>query len=57
MILKYKVIENNQTINQILKNKLHISSRLLYKLINKTGNDIADRLAKQSVECNQYWKF
>lgn len=35
MILKYKVIENNQTINQILKNKLHISSRLLYKLINK----------------------
>lgn len=35
MFLKYKVIENNQTINQILKNKLHISSRLLYKLINK----------------------
>ena len=35
MILKYKIIENNRTINQILKNKLHISSRLLYKLINK----------------------
>ena len=35
MILEYKIIENNQTINQILKTKLHISSRLLYKLINK----------------------
>ena len=35
MILKYQVTQKNETINQILKNKLHISSRLLYKLINK----------------------
>ena len=35
MVLEYKVIKPNQTINQILKNDLHISSRLLYKLINK----------------------
>ena len=35
MILKYIVTKNNETINQILKSKLHISSRLLYKLINK----------------------
>ena len=37
MVLEYKVIKPNQTINQILKSDLHISSRLLYKLINKQG--------------------
>ena len=35
MNLKYTINQSNQTINQILKSKLHISSRLLYKLINK----------------------
>ena len=34
MELKYIVKKSNQTINQILKNDLHISSRLLYKLIS-----------------------
>ena len=36
MELKYKIEENdlNQTINNILINKLEISSRLLNKLIN-----------------------
>lgn len=46
MILKYIVTKNNETINQILKSKLHISSRLLYKLINKKviylNNQICD---------------
>ena len=34
MNLEYKVTEPNQTINQILKSKLHISSRLMNKLIS-----------------------
>ena len=33
MELTYQVKTNEQTINQILKNELQISSRLLYKLI------------------------
>ena len=33
MILEYKVKEQNQTINQILKNRFHFSSLLLNKLI------------------------
>ena len=42
MVLKYIVVES-KTINQILKNDLHISSRLLYKLINNKAiylNDV-----------------
>ena len=35
MKVEYKVKKEKQTINQILKNELNISSRLLYKLINK----------------------
>ena len=34
MKLKYKIKNDNQTINNILQNELKISSRLLYKLIN-----------------------
>ena len=34
MKLEYQVTEQDQTINQILKNKLHISSRLMNKLIS-----------------------
>jgi len=44
MILKYKVTEQNSTINQILKTKLHISSRLLYKLINKKAIYLNDKV-------------
>ena len=44
MILKYKITEPNQTINQILKTKLHISSRLLYKLINKKSIYLNDKV-------------
>lgn len=44
MILNYKIIEPNQTINQILKSKLHISSRLLYKLINKKAIYLNDKV-------------
>ena len=44
MILNYKIIEPNQTINQILKTKLHISSRLLYKLINKKNIYLNDKV-------------
>ena len=44
MILNYKVTEPNQTINQILKSKLHISSRLLYKLINKKSIYLNDKV-------------
>ena len=45
MVLKYTVVESKK-INQILKNDLHISSRLLYKLINKKAiylnDDVCD---------------
>lgn len=34
MNIEYQVTEQDQTINQILKNKLHISSRLMNKLIS-----------------------
>lgn len=44
MILKYKVTEQNRTINQILKTELHISSRLLYKLINKKSIYLNDKI-------------
>ena len=44
MILNYKVTEPNQTINQLLKSKLHISSRLLYKLINKKSIYLNDKV-------------
>ena len=44
MILEYKVTEPNKTINQILKTKLHISSRLLYKLINKKNIYLNDKV-------------
>ena len=44
MILNYKVTEPSQTINQILKTKLHISSRLLYKLIKKKKIYLNDKV-------------
>lgn len=34
MVLKYKVTENNKTINEIIKNEFNLSSRLFYKLIH-----------------------
>lgn len=34
MVLKYKVIENNKTINEIIKTEFNLSSRLFYKLIH-----------------------
>ena len=44
MNLNYTVNQPNQTINQILKTKLHISSRLLYKLINKKAIYLNDKV-------------
>ena len=44
MNLNYTINQSNQTINQILKTKLHISSRLLYKLINKKSIYLNDKV-------------